>query len=369
SQNFAYADIDGNIGLNTGGGIPVRKEQGSVIRNGENDLFDWKGYVPFDQLPSSLNPVNGYTSSANNKTVADDYPYYISYKFYVPYRIDRIRQMLEEKDKFDTEDFKRMITDQNSAYAQLLLPHILRLTGRMDELSQDEKNAFNAFENWNCDMNKDLIAPSLFEFFSSALAKNLLGDELEDLYDDLPASLRDYYIYRILNYGPDKWVDDIKTSVVEDFDQIVFRSFREAVKEITSAYGSDTAGWRWGAIHKLVLEHPLGSVRLLDRIFKFNSPAFETGGSRHTVCPYSYQPGFRVDNGASERHIFNTADWDESLTVIPTGASGIPASEFYLSQSRRYVEGGFYKDAFSEKAVKETAKYRLVLNPGSQAEN
>ena len=86
--------------------------------------------------------------------------------------------------------------------------------------------------------------------------------------------------------------------------------------------------------------------------FGFNSDTYSIGGSNHTVSPYSYGPGFKVNHGASERHIFNTADWDESLTVIPTGASGIPGSEFYLSQFKNYLEGKFYKDAFSEKAVK-----------------
>ena len=71
----------------------------------------------------------------------------------------------------------------------------------------------------------------------------------------------------------------------------------------------------------------------------------------------------RLADGASERHIFNTADWDESFTVIPTGASGIPASEFYLSQTKTYLEGKFYKDAFSENAVKAAAIYTLVLKP------
>ena len=85
------------------------------------------------------------------------------------------------------------------------------------------------------------------------------------------------------------------------------------------------------------------------------------GGSNHTVSPYSYGAGFKVNHGASERHIFNTADWDESYTVIPTGESGVPASEFYLSQMKNYLSGKFYKDAFSEKAVIAAAKYTLVL--------
>jgi penicillin amidase len=108
----------------------------------------------------------------------------------------------------------------------------------------------------------------------------------------------------------------------------------------------------------------MGSKKILDKLFNLNSDTYPVGGSSHTVSPYSYGAGFKVNHGASERHIFNTANWDESLTVIPTGNSGIPASEFYLSQTKTYVEKGFYKDAFSDEAVKKAAKYILKLVPG-----
>jgi penicillin amidase len=113
SQNFVYADKEGNIGLCAGGGIPLRKGNGIIIRSGETDEYDWKGYVPFDKLPLSFNPENGKVSAANNKTVTDDYPYFISHSFDMPYRINRIRQMLDEKEIFSTEVFKRMVTDQH----------------------------------------------------------------------------------------------------------------------------------------------------------------------------------------------------------------------------------------------------------------
>jgi penicillin amidase len=108
----------------------------------------------------------------------------------------------------------------------------------------------------------------------------------------------------------------------------------------------------------------MGTVKILAKIFGLNSATYGVGGSNHTVCPYTYTEGFKVTEGASERHIFNTANWDESYTVIPTGASGVPASEFYLSQTKTYLEGKFYKDAFSENAVKVAAKYTLNLKPG-----
>ncbi len=363
SQNFAYADVNGNIGLVTGGGIPVRKGFGSTIRSGETDEFDWKGYVPVEQLPFSYNPESGFISSANNKTVGSEYPYYISFRFYVPYRIDRIRQMIGEKEVLGIEDFRRMITDQHSSYAALLTPFILKLIDRINELEPLESQALKTLQDWDYDMGGNKIAPSVFEFFTRNFASNLLGDELNELFSQLPGPIKDYYIYKILKKGGDQWVDDIKTSAVEDLDDIILRSFKDGIKDLSGSYGNDITAWQWGTIHKISLTHPMGTVKILDRIFNFNSDVYGVGGSSHTVCPYTYDEDFKVTDGASERHIYNTADWDESYTVLPTGASGIPASEFYLSQTKTYVEGKFYRDVFSEGAVKAAAKYTLKLKP------
>jgi penicillin G amidase len=364
SQNFAYADVEGNIGLNTGGGIPVRKGYGSIIRNGETDEFDWKGFVPFSQLPSSFNPATGYVSSANNKTVNEEYPYYISFRFYPPFRITRIRQMLDEKEKSGIDDFKRMITDQHSYYAAILTPYILKLKEHQAEMDPIESASLKMLEDWDYDMKANLAAPAIFEYFRISFSKNLLADELGDLFKQLPAAINDNYIYKIILTGDDEWVDDVNTKGRETLDAIIKKSFTDCIKNLSDACGSDPNKWEWGNIHKITLEHPMSKVKILDRLFGLNSKEYGVGGSNHTVCPYSYTDGFKVSDGASERHIFNTADWDESYSVIPTGISGVPASEFYLSQTRTYLDGKFYKDHFSEAAVKAAAKYTLVLKPG-----
>jgi penicillin amidase len=364
SQNFVYSDVDGNIGLHTGGGIPVRKGSGAMIRPGETDEYDWKGYVPFEQLPFSFNPADGSVSSANNITVPESYPYFISTEFIMPYRINRIREMLNAQRVFNIDDFKRMVTDEHSNYAQMLVPFILKLNDRKQDLSPIEANALATLKGWDQDMNPGLAAPTVFEFFRESLAKDLLADELTDIYKDAPGTVKDYYIYRVITEGPDDWVDNITTPQKETLDDIMLKSLKDCSASIVSKYGADTTNWKWGSVHKIILEHPLGSVKLLDKLFHFNSKAYNAGGSNHTVCPYSYGEGFKVNDGASERHIFNTADWDESYTVIPTGESGVPGSEFYLSQTNTYIGGKFFKDHFSEDAVRKSVKYTLILAPG-----
>lgn len=363
SQNFAYADVEGNIGLNTGGGVPVRKGTGLLPRRGETDEYEWKGYVPFDLLPSSFNPEEGFVSSANQRTVDKNYPFFISGDFSMPYRIMRIREMAAEKQVLGIEDFRRMITDNHSAYAAMLTPVILKEAETISDMDETEKAAIEELKGWDYSMDASLIAPSLFEFIRIEMARHLLGDELGELYGSSLGRQHDFYIYSMLKKGPDRWVDNINTPEEENMEMIIVQSIRSAVDTLSARYGVYGSGWQWGKIHTLTLEHPLGAVKILDRLLGLNSKTYAVGGSYHTVEPYSFRDNFTANHGASERHIFNTADWDQSLTVIPTGTSGIPGSPFYLSQSDTYVNNGFYTEPFTEAAVEAAKKYEMVFRP------
>lgn len=363
SQNFIYADAEGNIGLNTGGGIPIRKGMGILPRSGETDEYDWTGYVPFELLPASYNPPDGFVSSANQRTVCTEYPYYITGGFAMPYRIMRIREMAGEKPVLGIEDFKRMVTDNHSAYAAMLTPVILKAAANITDPDEDEQQAVEALAEWDYSMDASLVAPTLFEFIRGELARNIMGDELAGLYGSSLGRQHDFYIYRMISEGPDQWVDNINTPEVETMDGVIALSIRDAVDTLTARYGKYGASWEWGRIHTVTLEHPLGTVKVLDKLLRLNSKTYGVGGSYHTVEPYSFDSDFKTNHGASERHIFNTADWDKSLTVIPTGTSGIPGSPFYLSQTDKYINNEFYSEPFTEVAVEAAKKHEMIFRP------
>ena len=364
SQNFVYADREGNIGLHTGGGIPVRKGHGTIIRDGSTDEYDWKGYVPFSQLPNSFNPASGTVSSANNKTTDDSYPYYIATSFAMPYRINRIRQMIDAKEVHTVDDFKQMVTDQHSFYPTMLVPVVLAAVSESGLNSDAQKRARRLLGEWDNNLSAESEAASVFEFFRMAFAQELLADNLGDLYSLLPAVYRDYYIYRVIMTGPDKWVDRTSTAEFETLDEIIEIAFIKAVANLEKHVGEKGLdNWQWGGIHTFRLSHPMGSVKILDRLFRLNSEPRPIGGSYHTVSPYSYGSDFVVNHGASQRHIYNTADWDASWSVIPTGNSGVPGTPFYLSQTDTYLAGDIYLDHFSEGAVKANARHTLKLSP------
>jgi len=231
-------------------------------------------------------------------------------------------------------------------------------------LSEKEIGVLALFSKWDYDMNKDLICPSVFEYFRLNMLKNILEDELGELFAGIPPIIADNYLHFLEDSGNRLFIDNVNTEAVESLDDIILLSFRNCIREMERTYGKDMNKWEWGKIHTLTVTHPLGTSRLLNFFYRFNSEKYPVGGGDHTICMFlSLDKGFEVDAGPSERNIFNTANWDESYTILPTGESGIPKSEFYLSQTKTFLEGGFYKDAFSEEAVKKAAKYQLVLKP------
>jgi len=368
SLNVVYADVDGNIGLCCCAGVPVRKG-GMGIAPGETDEYDWKGYVPFEELPHAYNPPSGMVSSANNKTAGDDYPYYISYFFFPAFRIDRIREMLEEKNKLSVDDFRAMQLDVRSKLVVKTKGDLLAEIRRPSKPEAAEEEARRILESWDGRMTGDSAGALLFDELYAVLLKNLIEDELgPDLYSEYVDSgvLAMDYIENVLADKNAESVDDVRTpGVRETWTEVVQKSFREAVASLAAKFGRDAGRWRWDRAHRLMIRHPLASVRLLDRVFRLSRGPYAVGGSFHTVCPliYPLSRGGDGDFGASQRHIYSLADWNESLAVIPTGESGIPASPFYGDQTRLFVAGKYHSDYVDRDLVENNAGFRLTIRP------
>ncbi|HDR04912.1 MAG TPA: penicillin acylase family protein [Candidatus Marinimicrobia bacterium] len=371
SQNIAYADIEGNIALQTCAGVPLRnKGDGLNIVPGWTDEYEWKGVVPFEELPYTFNPPSHTVSSANNKTVGDDYPYHISYWYASNYRIDRIRQMLNEKETLNSGDFMAMLTDFNSMMKSEYLPGILLiLHEQVGQFNKTEAKAFEILKNWDGSCTIDNGGAAIFEQLYVSLVENLLKDEMGDsLYMEYASSsyLARWALRNIWNDNENPWIDNVhSTDHTESLDEIVAKSFQDAVEKLSQLMGSKPETWAWGKIHTLTLKHPMGDVPILDKFFGLNRGPFAAPGSFHTASPFVYklsQP-YDVVHGPSHRHIYDLSDWDKSYVVIPTGASGIPASPFYLNQAEIYMNGQYRQDFFSMEKVRAAAEYQLSFLP------
>ncbi|MEN8116616.1 MAG: penicillin acylase family protein [Bacteroidota bacterium] len=371
SQNIVYADVDGNIGLQCSAGVPIRKGSGIQIYPGDSSKYDWTGLVPFEELPFEYNPERGYVSSANNKTVPDDYPYYISHWFAPPNRIDRIREMMDGKEKLGVEDIKTMHSDVTSNQAQVMVPVFLEALKTKSGWDGQDGEALAKLSDWDYNLSRQSQAASVYEVLYRKVCENLVNDDLSpELFDGIKGHrmLLENLIINILKEQESAWIDNIKTEEVETFDDIVVQSFKETVEELTTQLGEEVETWNWGKIHSFTLNHPLGVVSALDKALKLNRGPFEMPGSYHTVCPYSYSYKnlYKTNHGASHRHIFDTGNWNASQTVIPTGTSGIPASKFYLDQTEKYINNQYHADPFSKDAVEKATKFKMTFIPAEE---
>ena len=81
AQNFVYADVDGHIGYQFPGYVPIRSDpadRGDRPVRGDDGSGEWTGRIPFDDLPWQLDPEDGLIVTANNAAVDADYPYFMA---------------------------------------------------------------------------------------------------------------------------------------------------------------------------------------------------------------------------------------------------------------------------------------------------
>ncbi len=367
SQNIAYADVDGNFGLQNTGRIPVRTAPGYLFLPGDTDKYDWKSFVPFDSLPYEYNPARGFVSSANNRTIdPKKFKFYISEWFELPYRINRIRQMLTAKEKLSKEDMRKMLYDHLSLQAVEIKPVLLKYLEKA-KLNAVEKAAYETLKKWDNRYEIDSKGPVIFETFLMKFVKNIAEDEMgEKAFHEFNGSLlfSKYLLQRAFANEQSAWCDDVRTKdKKETFAEMTVKSFRDAVAAIQKKYGNPSE-IAWGDVHHYTPVHPLQKVKILDKIFEFSRDVPAPGCS-NTVNPFTYNfnEPFNSHFGASEKHIFDASGWDKSMSILPAGISGLNKSPHYDDQIKKYVEGELLPDYFNKESIIKKAKYHAVYQP------
>jgi penicillin amidase len=118
-QNLIYADVNGNIAYQMPGDIPIRaKGDGALPVPGWTDEYEWTGYIPFEELPYTVNPDEGYIVTANNRVPPFDYPNWITYDWDYGFRAQRIVDMIQNAPgKIDSAYIQQMQGDSFDAVA------------------------------------------------------------------------------------------------------------------------------------------------------------------------------------------------------------------------------------------------------------
>lgn len=368
-QNFLYADTAGNIGYQPGVKIPIRLDkQGFALRDASDPRQAWQGFIPFDSLPRLFNPPSDFIVNANNKIIGDDYPYYVSALWEPPSRAERITELIEAKDKLSAKDFERMQLDVVSPMARDLMPYLMNAIA--NDATEKHQRAIAYLKNWRCDFSEKEIAPTIFAQFLKQLLRNTFWDELgDDAYQNYLALINSptRTIQRLLSDSSralvqrdsvlieeiafSDWFDDARTpNVKETRDDIIRKSFAEAIEILSEKVGEDDAQWQWGKLHSLTVRHLFGQ-KSDDAIAKFfNFETIATGGTATTINNGEYYfrqldpDGRALANlehkvGASSRRVIDLSEPNFFRSILPGGNSGEPASAHYSDQLPLWRKG------------------------------
>jgi penicillin amidase len=363
SQNFVYADVEGNIGYQTPGRIPIRASgNGSLPSPGWTGTHEWLRYIPFDELPSAYNPPAGFIATANHAVVDDSYPYFLSADWAPGYRARRIVELIESKEAFTLEDIQQMHGDSVLVYAQDLLPFILSA----QPADPVHAEILDLLRNWDGDMQRESVPATIFESMRVNLITRVYGDELGETLLNRTRSNLLIALLDIAETPNSPWFDDIYTEDVETSEEIILLALQDTVEELTEKLGKDINDWTWGEVHTATFKNQsLGQsgIFLLERLF--NRGPYAVDGSSGTVnaTSYSFANPYELTGVPSQRLILDFQYFEQSLSMHTTGQSGHPFHRHYADMIDPWRNIEYHPMLWTRGQVEAAAVDYLVLDP------
>lgn len=329
-QNIVFADADGSIGLIVPGRIPMRgpdnDTHGLIPAPGWKPGYDWQGYIPFEELPQSLNPSEGVIVTANAKTIPEDYPHFVTTGWALPYRRHRIEELLRMRPRHDASSLAAIQMDVRSGVAEDLLPRMLA------HLEVDEDGLAVALRDWDREMRVDAPEPLIYAAWHRHLVRRIAADELGEAFERHRGK-KILFLKAVLDgetaYA--NWCDDIGTEPLESCRDTVTAAFRDALGELEERFGADWRDWRWGEAHQVIQSHrPFSQVPFLGRFFELRAPARGGTYTVNVATPrFSGDRPYAFSHAPSFRAVYDLADLASSRYVLPAGQSGNPLSSHY----------------------------------------
>jgi penicillin amidase len=368
-QHFVYADVDGNIGYQTAGKLPLRgpDHQGLLPMPGWNGAYEWRGYLPFDQLYSVLNPAEHFFATANDLAAPAGAPQRATYGFQTSddYRITRIKALLQERQQATVEDMARIQADNYSLPAEIMRPYLLQ-TPAADPLQQQ---ALDALKAWNLRYDQDQAGAAIFQIWIWRLSHEMIGD---DLGDDL---LQVYEIYgwvhmpaltRAISQPDNALFDDRATAKVETRDDLLRSSLAEAITWLRERYGDDPRAWTWGRLHTVTLVHqPLGQLGVAPLDAIFNSDTIPSRGGPFVINNswLSTDGAFKMTGGTAQRMIIDLGDLQQSRAINSSGQSELVGQPHRQDMLRAWEAVQYHPLVSAREQAERLAQTRLVLTP------
>ncbi|HKW79234.1 MAG TPA: penicillin acylase family protein [Candidatus Limnocylindria bacterium] len=341
-QNFVYADVDGHIGYQATGKIPIRAGAASPFaalgdepQPGWDGEHEWQGYIPFEKLPSILDPSDGIIVTANQRIV-DDYPYKISNEFDPGFRAQRIRELLQARDKLTPDDMTRIQMDVTDASADAFLP-VLRA---MPVKSDRARRAQQLLRDWDASMRARGAGAAIYWSWQLHLLDRVFRDKLgDDLYRDYLGYAARAALFDMFRTPTHPWFVVLADPLHHGRDELAAMALEDALDELGRKLGPDMSTWQWGALHTVTFPHPIGAVLP----FLFNIGPFPNDGSFFTIDngPFDPKAPYAQTSHPSMRMVVDLSDLEATRVVYATGQAGQPFATHWGDLTRKWLDGGY----------------------------
>ncbi|MFS0673933.1 penicillin acylase family protein [Ornithinibacillus sp. 179-J 7C1 HS] len=348
AQNFVFASTDGTIAYKANGKIPIYEDGQDALLPlpGWESAYEWKGFIPFDELPTVVNPDKGFIATANNKIAPDSYPYHISNVWAQPYRYERIEEVLESGDDFTVEDMQALQMDQTDLRAREFVP-IFQEALASTELGEKEEAALKLLSNWDFVDEVDKPQPLIFEHWlmeiQDMLFEKNIPDSMMGLFEGKGQAV-DNLLRKAASGEELIWITE-----TGGLENLLATSLETTVTKLSTEYGNDLSAWEWGDYHKVQFYHPLSSASPLLEFFFNREKPIPVGGSGITPMATSYENETgEVDHGASWRFVIDMSDIGTGYHIVGPGQAGHFRSEWYHDQIDDWVEGNYHKTRLNE---------------------
>lgn len=351
AQNAVYADVNGHIGYQATGKIPIRASgDGLLPQSGADAAHDWIGYVPFDQLPSVYDPPSGILATANGRITPDGYRHLLANIWWAPYRTARILHLLRGADEFSAADMLFIQTDVTSELERFFCDRFVYAIDHSKNVSPRVHQAGEIMRGWDGRMDKNSAAASIAYWSRRNLMRLLLVPKLGDDYIDYDWGLSGSALENIVTHRFPRWLPQGYSS----FDDVLVAAVQKAVDSHRAP--KDLRRWYWGKQFPVEVQHPIfGAIPIL-KYFSGTGSHWQSG-SGSTVK----QVG--SDFGPSERLTVDFANFDHSTLNIVIGQSGHLLSPHYKDQFSAWYNDSSFQFPFTEAAVNAAAEHRLTLQP------
>ena len=339
-NNLLFADIHGNMGYLCRGRIPIRSRvNGWLPVPGWMGEHEWEGDIPFDELPVSINPPEGYIATANNRPVGDDYPHYIAIDFTPEFRVRLVTEGLKSLHRPTAEDMEQVHAQRVSIPALAYLGVVKQI----DPKDAAIKAAKDLLLDWNGEMNANQVQPTIYSAMRDAMLKEVLETNLTEKLA--------YDAWHPADRGLGSFSNRLKARLVAMIEQddrsllpegdtwptAVARALSKAVATLSERLGGDMGQWQWERVHQARPKHNL-SAAFPELAELLDPPAIPSSGDGDTPLQGGYSPAnpATVTSLSVARYSYDPSDWENSLWVVPLGSSGHPGSPHYADQSETW---------------------------------